>query len=160
MLDNVLLGAHLAIRPSLMAALIGNPRASRRERQARDRAWDLLDRFGLADVAHEPAGALPFGSAKRVDLARALASGPRLLLLDEPASGLTEDEILQLGEWLTGLAAELALPMVLVEHNMGFVMRTAGRLVAMNFGQVIADGSPDEVSADPAVTTAYFGGVL
>jgi branched-chain amino acid transport system ATP-binding protein len=159
-LDNVLLGAHLAIRPSLLGSLIGGPRARRRERRERDRVWDLLERFGLADVAHEPAGALPFGSAKRVDLARALVSSPRLLLLDEPASGLTEDEIGQLGGWLTELAGELALPMVLVEHNMGFVMRTAGRLVAMNFGQVIADGAPHEVSGDPAVVTAYFGGVL
>jgi branched-chain amino acid transport system ATP-binding protein len=159
-LDNVLLGAHLTIRPSLVGALVGSPLARRRDRRERAGALELLDRFGLADVAGAPAGSLPFGSAKRVDLVRALASNPRLVLLDEPASGLTEEETHQLGDWLTETARDLALPMVLVEHHMGLVMRTAGRLVAMNFGRVIADGDPREVSADPAVVTAYFGGVL
>lgn len=159
-LQNVMLGAHLEIRPSLFGGLVGSPLARRRERQALDRAWDLMDLFGLADVANHPAGSLSFGSAKRVDLVRALMTKPRLLLLDEPASGLTEEEIGQLSRWLLQVAREQHLPMVLVEHNMGFVMSTAARLVVMNFGRVIADGKPKKVSALPEVTEAYFGGAL
>jgi branched-chain amino acid transport system ATP-binding protein len=159
-LDNVLLGAHLEVRPSMLGGLFGGRAARRREQAILPEAWALLEQFELASVAHEQAGALSFGSAKRVDLVRALLSKPQLLLLDEPASGLPEAEVGRLSDWLIQIAHRGPLPMVLVEHHMGFVAGTADRLVAMNFGRVIADGKPDDVAADEDVVKAYFGGVL
>jgi branched-chain amino acid transport system ATP-binding protein len=137
-LEHVLLGRH-----------------ARRGRSARE----VLDYVGLAEVAHRPAAELPYGTQKRVELARALASGPRLLLLDEPAGGLNHEEVLELGELIRLLQVNLELTILLVEHHMGLVMSIAERVHVLDFGRLIASGTPAEVQGDRAVVEAYLGAV-
>jgi branched-chain amino acid transport system ATP-binding protein len=136
-LDNVRVGAH----------------ARRGERDARD----VVDYVGLGDAAGRPARGLPFGTLKRVELARALASGPRLLLLDEPAGGLNHEEVDELAELVRGIRKDFELTVLLVEHHMAFVMGIADRVHVLDFGRMIASGTPGEVQRDAAVIEAYLG---
>jgi branched-chain amino acid transport system ATP-binding protein len=137
-LEHVLLGRH-----------------ARRGRSARE----VLNYVGLAEVAHRPAAELPYGTQKRVELARALASGPRLLLLDEPAGGLNHEEVLELGALIRLLRVNLELTILLVEHHMGLVMSIAERVHVLDFGRLIASGTPAEVQGNRAVVEAYLGAV-
>ncbi len=144
-LENVLVGAHSTMR------------FGRGERAARVRALSILDYLDLADIADRRAAGLPFGTLKRVELARALISRPRLLLLDEPASGLTHEEVGALAELIRNLSHEFELTVLLVEHHMNLVMSVSERVHVLNFGRKIAEGTPQEVRADPAVVTSYLG---
>jgi branched-chain amino acid transport system ATP-binding protein len=154
-IENVMVGANCRATAGFWSALLALPRSSRDERRLRQEARQALDRVGAAEVAESRPGELPYGMRKRITLARALVARPKLLLLDEPASGLAEDELNELGELIRELAAETSL--VIVEHHMDLMMSVCDTLVVLDFGKVISRGSPQEIQADPAVTTAYLG---
>ncbi|SDH15675.1 ABC transporter ATP-binding protein [Klenkia brasiliensis] len=156
-LDNVLTGAAAQPGTGIVPGLLAWPGATRRTAALRARAWELVEQLELLDVALLPAAGLPFGTRKRVELARALMAEPSLLLLDEPAGGLTHAEVDELGGLLVALRDRFGFAALLVEHHMGLVMGISDRVVAMDFGRRIAAGSPDEVRRDPAVVAAYLG---
>jgi len=155
--DNVLVGEHPRLRAGVLAAACWLGAVRREETAARARARTLLARVGLGDVADVPAGDLPLGSQKRLELARALAGGPRLLLLDEPAGGLNPTETRTLMDLLRGLRDELRLTIFVVEHDMDFVMGISDRVAVLHHGRKIAEGTPRAIAADPAVIEAYLG---
>ncbi len=154
-LENVVCGAQPSLRADFGSALGGLWRSSREERRVAGEATALLAELGVADWLERLPGSLPYGVQKRVALARALISRPQLLLLDEPASGLSADDIDDLSRHIQGLRAHMSV--LLVEHRMDFVMSTCDRIVVLNFGKVVATGTPDEIQASPEVTAAYLG---
>jgi ABC-type branched-subunit amino acid transport system ATPase component len=137
--------------------LVSSPARRRRERARRDRVEAVLERCGLLPLRAEPAGSLPIGIARMVELARAIVDEPRLLLLDEPASGLDESEIERLGDLLRSMRAETECVILLVEHRAQFVMELSDRVVVLDLGRVLAEGSPDDIQRNPAVRDAYLG---
>src|SRR5215469_1959095 len=154
-IENVMTGANLRATAGFWSALLGLPRSERDERRLRQEAGEALERVRASKVADARPGELPYGMRKRVALARALVARPKLLLLDEPASGLAEGELAELGQLIRELAAETSL--VIVEHHMDLMMSVCQSLVVLDFGKVISRGSPREIQADPAVATAYLG---
>jgi branched-chain amino acid transport system ATP-binding protein len=154
-LENVMTGATCHARAGFWSALAGAGRSDRDERALRDRALAALDRAGVPDMAERLPGQLSFAHRKRVALARALVAEPRLLLLDEPAGGLTEGELPELGDLISQLATDACV--VVVEHRMDLMMSVCDSIAVLDFGKLIAFGPPQQVQADPAVTTAYLG---
>ncbi len=155
--ENVRVGAHPLARGGFLANALAVPLARREEQRVAERADALIEEFGLQGVAERPVGELPFGVRKRVELARALAIGPKLLLLDEPASGLNHDEVDGLSEEIRAIRDRRGISVLLVEHHMNLVMRVSDQVVALDFGRVIANGGPDEVRANRDVVRAYLG---
>ncbi|MGO0575009.1 branched-chain amino acid ABC transporter ATP-binding protein/permease [Ornithinimicrobium panacihumi] len=156
-LENVLVGAHVVSRPTFLRRLIWLPSARRDEQEALAHAAICLERVGLADKSGVDASALSYGDQRRLEIGRALASDPSLLILDEPAAGMNHVEAQALSELIGSLAQE-GLTILLIEHNVGMVMRTCDRIVVLNFGEVIATGTPEQIMDDPAVVEAYLGG--
>ncbi len=155
--DNVRVGMHAGTRCGFWAGALRLPRAHAEERRIAEATDRVLEAMDLQALSRRPVGELPFGTRKRVELARALVSHPRMLLLDEPAAGLNHEEVDQLRATILRIRDEWQAAVLLVEHHMNLVMRTSDQVVALNFGAKIADGTPAEVGAHPEVISAYLG---
>jgi len=156
-MENILVGTHSTRQGGVVGMALRLPSAQRAEVAAREHAEQLIEFLDLHEVAERPVGDLPFGIQKRVELGRALAGNPRLLLLDEPACGLNHDELHRLGALIRQIRDALQVTTLLVEHHMGLVMDISDHVVALNFGKKICEGTPDRVARDAQVIAAYLG---
>jgi branched-chain amino acid transport system ATP-binding protein len=155
-IDNVMIGFYRNEKTSTLASLLGLPSARRETESLRSRAHELLERFGMSQYANHEAGSLAYGHQRRVEMMRALASEPRLILLDEPVAGMNDVEAGELGEIFRGLAKD-GMSVLLIEHNIRFVTNLCEYIYVLDSGRMIASGTPEEVVNDPAVITAYLG---
>lgn len=157
-LDNLLLGRHQLTNYTWLEGMLWLGRSRRQELQARREIEDLIEFLNLTSVRSMPVGILPYGIKKRIELGRALAMEPKLLLLDEPVAGMNSEETEDMARYIMDIRSELGTSMIMIEHDMRLVMDLADRIMVINFGKQIALGEPAAVSADPAVIGAYLGG--
>lgn len=156
-LENILIGRHLHIKTNLIQGLFGIPQASSQEKTNKQKAWELLELVGLADRAEETGKNLAYGDQRRLEIARALAIEPQVLLLDEPAAGMNPSEKALLSEFIEQIRNKFNLTVILIEHHVPLVMGLCDRIAVLDFGQLIALGIPEQVRNDPAVIEAYLG---
>lgn len=156
-IENVLVSFHYDLEAHFWEAMLGLPRYRREEARIREEAVAYLDDLGLAYLAEEKAGSLPYGQQRRLEIARALATRPGLLLLDEPAAGMNPQETMELADLLQDLRKKHALTIFLIEHDMKFVMRVCERIKVLDYGITIAEGTPAEIQTNPEVIKAYLG---
>ena len=156
-IDNIKVGLHESMKYNLASSLLRMPNYWKEEKQCTERALELLDIFHMADLANAQAGSLPYGAQRRLEIMRALATGPKLLLLDEPAAGMNPSETAELTETIRRIRDEFNIAVLLIEHDMSLVMGICEGIAVLNFGRIIAKGTPDEIRNNPQVIEAYLG---
>ena len=156
-LDNVKVGMHNGIKCSFASSLFHTPRYYRSERIARERCMELLDFMGMADLAEQRAGSLPYGAQRRLEIVRALATNPAIILLDEPAAGMNPSETAELMEHIRLIRSTFQIAIMLIEHDMNLVMGVCEGIAVVNYGKIIAKGTPDQIRSNPEVIEAYLG---
>ena len=156
-IDNIKVGLHESMKYDLASSLIRLPNYWKEEKKCTERALELLDIFHMADLADVQAGSLPYGAQRRLEIMRALATSPKLLLLDEPAAGMNPSETAELTETIRRIRDEFNIAVLLIEHDMSLVMGICEGIAVLNFGRIIAKGTPDEIRSNPQVIEAYLG---